>query len=434
MEMATQVKRIDKISPTRVRLTVEIGSDHIKEQELKAARKVSQVVKIPGFRPGKAPFDLIRQRFKDEIQKEILNYCLQFGLTNAFESTKLSPLNQPILDIKKGPVEGSPFEFEAEFEIVPEFTLAKYTGIPLKLIEITVKNDEIEKSLTQLRNRFATLEPLESIHPKKGDFVVAKIGYELISGEKRGTPNVFTLEVGAGSLLPELDDALLQMVANETKTIRAFYPEQYADRTLAGKEVIFNCTLLEIKEKKIPEPNDSLSCQIRAGLTFEGLRNEIRSEILRAKEMEKRKAQETEIIEYLVSKNSFEIPSSLIEEKSHALLRSIEEDFKQRQLPPPALKAEDEAALRKRAEHMVRGSLILRQIAVSEGINVDENRVEDRVKAFAKGMNQKVEDTVKLLTSSRTMERLRDEVLTEQVFDFLIQNSTMKSSLYLGGP
>jgi trigger factor len=218
------------------------------------------------------------------------------------------------------------------------------------------------------------------------------------------------------------------MNVGESRKVTDKFPDEDEDRGLAGKEAIFDVRLIELKKKILPEADDTLAAQIKPESTLEGLKQEIRENLLSAKREEESRERRQEVIDYLIQKHQFEVPSSMVEHQSYNLLKSLERDFKNKGFSASQLKPEDVESIKKRAEHMVRSSLLLKEIAIKEKIIVDEGKVNTRIDAIAEQLNRTAEDTQKFLSGKGMMDRLRDDVLTDQVFEFLIQNAQVEKA------
>jgi trigger factor len=420
-----KVKKVDRLSSTRVRLTVELPGETVQSHEEATTRRYSLAARIPGFRPGKAPLKLIKNRYKDEIRKEVLSHLLQSGLAEALEETKLMPVNQPRVQFKEVEFgDGKPIQFEVEFEVQPEIELRNYKDIPVKVVDEPVTDADVDKTLTNLRERMAALEPLESTRPEKGNFAVVEIGFEIKKDPPRKEePKNYTVEIGAGQLLVELDAAIEQMSVGEKKTVNAKFPEDYHDKDLVGCEAVYDCKLVELKKKVLPELGDAFAGQLKEGMTLETLKTDIRQNLEASKKDETDRNRRKEIIGYLIANNPFEVPGSLVENQLHRLVQWMEEDFKNRGVGPMQLKQEDVISLKHQAEEMVRGGLLLKEIAIKENITLDFNALETRVQAMAGQLNRSVEETRKWLVGKGMMERVQDEVITDQVYAFLIAHA-----------
>lgn len=421
------VKKVDRLSSTRVRLTMEYSGETVSKHESMTANRYMRIAKIPGFRPGKAPIKMVTERYKEEILKDVVSHLIEAGIAEAIEKTKLTPVSRPRLSKVNDRALGdkAPFEFQAEFDVQPEIELRHYKGVPLKAEDPSVSDEEVTKTLDNIRDKMASLEPVENAAPEKGHYAVVEVGYTIQTDPpKTQEPRSFTVELGEGRLLPELEKALLGMkVGDDFKEVAAKFPEDYDDKSLAGKDATFRAKILELKKKSLPELNDALAAQIRPGGTVESLQKEIRESILSSKTDEHRQEQRNQIVEYLIANHQFEVPQSLVERQMQSLLQWMVDDMRKRGHKPGPLKEDEIKMIRQRAEQMVRSSLLLKEIAQKEKISVDDEKVRQRVEALAAQMNQTPEQTEKLLDERGMLDRLRDEVLTDQVFDFLISNA-----------
>lgn len=419
-----EVKKVDRLSATRVKLTVQLPAESVQKHEKSMTKRYMDGAKIPGFRPGKAPLSIVRERFKEDIKKDVVTHLLQSGLMEALEKTKLSPINQPNIQFEDQTfASDKPFEFHAEFEVEPEIDLKNYKNIPITKRVDDVTDEDVNKTLENLRDRLSVLEPVEGKKAEKGLYAIMEIASKIEGVNDEQPPKPFTIEIGGDTLLPEIDAALLGMSVGEKKTVEARFPDSHVEKTLAGKKGTFDCHLMELKAKKLPDLDDSFASQIREGKTLEDLKKEIKENIAMTKGDENRREERAEILKYLVEKNKFEVPSTMIENQMKRLAVSVMEDWKQKGLPPPQWETKDIEMLKQRAEEMVKGSLLLRELAVKEKIELDESRVNARIEKIAEQRQKSLEDTMKWLEGKKFLDGLRDEVLTDQVYDFLVQNA-----------
>ena len=419
------VKKVDQISPTRVRLTVEYEAGVIGRHEASVVQRYSQMAKIPGFRPGKAPVNLIKQKFKDEILRDIVSHLLEAGLSEAIEKSKLNPVSQP--QVKVGSIqEGKPFGFEAEFDVQPEIKLEKYKNIPISRKPIEVEDTEIDKTLENLRERLAVLEPHAIDKPEKGSFVVVDVSFRAENQEKEQEPQTHTVEVGAERLLPGIEKALLQMTVGESKMVSDVFPSDYPEKDLAGKKAEFHLKLSEIKKKALPELNDEFAKQLKEGATLESIKTEIRENIKSSKEAEAQREERQAVVDYLIENNRFDVAQSFVQNQAAQLVQWMEEDWKKRGMKMPPLQPEEAEEVKKRAEKMVRTSLLLREVAQKEKISLDSERFNKRVELIATQLGRNVQETEKLLEGRNMMDKIKDEILTDQVFESLLAQAQIR--------
>lgn len=424
-----EVKKVDRISSTQVRLTIAFAGKTLAEHEKMTAQQYAREASLPGFRPGKAPMKMVLEKYRDKIRQDVVSHLLEAGLTEALEQTKLMPLNRPRIEL--GPVNfetETPLEFHAEFEVEPEIEVKGYKGVPLKPAPVEVTDLEVEETLQNLRERLGVLEPSEETKPKVGSFAEVEVGYHLVADpSKSEAASTFTVELGNGKLIPEIDKALMEMSVGESRKVEGTFPDDYHEKELAGKTALFDCKVLGLKQRTLPEVNDAFAEQVKPGLTLLALKTDIRKNLQASKEKEVRRGQRQQIIDHLVQKNSFEVPTTMIEMQSRKLLDSMAQDLKMRGQALPPLKDDEMKAVRGSAEEIVRGGLLLKHIALKENIGLAEDKLDARLNNLAQQWGQPASEARKFLEKQGMLDRIRDEVLTDQIFDFLIENAKHES-------
>lgn len=420
------VTNVDRLSATEVQLTIQLPADVVTKEEARTAQKYARSAQLPGFRPGKAPLTMIQQKYKDNIRRDVVSHLLEAALTEALEKTKLTPISEPqisVKDISFG--EGRPFEFQAKFEVEPEIDLKKYKGAPLSTLEAMVTDEEVDTTLERLRDRLAVLEPTTVEKAKAGFFAETEMSFVTTDDKSKSEmPNkAFTVEIGNGNLLADIDAALLEMKAGESREVPLTFPDDYFEKSLAGRPATFQVKLLELKTKTLPELSDDFANQIKPGATLLSLKTEIRDDLASNKKEENQKAQRQEILDFLIDNNAFGVPKSMVIRQAQRLAQSMEEDFKRRGGAMPQLEGEQLKALEESAERIVKSSLLLRAVADKEKIELDPAKVREKIETIAKGTQQTPEQLEKFLESQGILNRMKDEALTDQVFDFLISNA-----------
>jgi len=417
------VKSVDRLSSTKVRLTIEFAGDTLQKHEQMMVNRYAKSAKIPGFRPGKAPANLIKEKFKEDIRRDVVSHLLEAGLSEALQKTKLSPVSRPQVQVNEIG-DGKPFAFSAEFEVEPEINLKGYKGISLKKQVTEPTNEEVDGTFKNLRERMATLEPLTAEKPEKGNFAVVEVGFYLKDNpDKKEELRTYTVELGAERVLPNVEKALMSMKAGESREVEEVFPQEYGDKELSGKTAMFTVKLLELKNRVLPELNDAFASQLKEGATVESLTAEVRENIKQSKEEEAKRAQRQEIVDHLIAEHKFEVPQTLVQEQTVALMDWMQDDFKRRGIKMPQPKPEELQSIKQRAENMVKSTLILKEIAIKENIQLDRNRLEARINEIATQLGKTVEDAQRFLDEKGISQRLRDEILTDQLFEFLVTNA-----------
>ena len=307
-----------------------------------------------------------------------------------------------------------------EFEIRPEFKLKDYKGIKIEVPDVNVEDADVDQSIEHLRDHFSVLHPSQVQKPEKGMFAVVEMGIEMKDGKKE-EPKVFTIEVGADKLLPDLEKGIMAMTVGDKKVIKASFPKEYGDPNFAGKEADFDCNLLELKRKKLPELNDAFAEQVKKGSTMLSLRGDIRKDLEARKDQELDALMKNQIMDKLLKNNGFPVPDSMINEQSQLLRENFEKEAQQAG-QSLKLSPDQEKAMKQKAELQVRSSFILHEIAKNENLKADDAKLQERVQVLANQLNKSVPDTEKWLKGKGLWGRLSEEVLIDQVFGFLVSH------------
>ncbi len=239
-------------------IELEIPAENVQKATEKVARDIARVARIPGFRPGKAPVTLVRRRFADDIQGEVVQSLVPEYLEKALDEKKLVPVTRPEVD-KVEFKEGEPLRFRAIFEVLPEFELGDYKNLTVQVDDIEVGDAQVDKTLEEMRERAATFVPVEGRPAQDGDFVLIKLsGTPAEGGDPVQADNIL-VHIGAEETLASFNENLRGANAGETRQFEASYPDDYPDEKLAGKTYNYTVEVQGIKEKKLPELNDEFA-------------------------------------------------------------------------------------------------------------------------------------------------------------------------------
>ena len=297
-------------------IELEIPAENVTKATEKAAREIARVARIPGFRPGKAPVTLIRRRFAEDIQGEVLQSLVPEYLEKALDEKKMIPVTRPEVD-KVEFKEGEPLKFRAVFEVLPEFELSDYKNIEVQVDPVEAGEAQVDKAIEEMRDRAATFLPVEDRPAKDGDFVLMKLnGTPVGEGEPVEADNIMC-HVGAEETLEGFTENLRGANAGETKKFRAEYPADYPDEKLKGKTYDYSVEVQAIKEKQLPEVNDDFAKEVAgqtAGVTnLAEMRKKILENLQASKEQQQSGQAKDRILEEIVKKHDFPVPQALVE-------------------------------------------------------------------------------------------------------------------------
>jgi trigger factor len=366
---------VENLSPTRVRLAVEVPFDVLKPSLDAAYQKIAGSVRIPGFRPGKVPARIIDQRVgRSAVLEEAVNSALPGIYTDAVREHELRPLGQPDIDISDLS-DGESLSFTAEVDVRPQITLPELAGLAVTVDDITVKDDDIDEQLYELRDRFGTLTGVER-PVQTGDYVsldlIASIdGEEVEAGSARG----LSYHVGSGDLIDGLDDAIAGKSAGETAT----FTTTLQQGEQAGQEAQIAATVNSVKEKELPAVDDEFAQMASEFDTVDELKDDLRTRLARVKTFEQGAQARDRVLEKVVDSVEFPLPESAVQGevdfREHEIVHQLGHDdalFERYLQLQGKTREEFTAELRESAEKSVRAQFVLDAVADQTEVQVDD--------------------------------------------------------------
>jgi len=329
---------VETLNPTRVKLTVEVPFEELKPSLDAAYKTIASQISVPGFRQGKVPARIIDQRVgRGAVLQEAVNDALPKFYGQAVEENKVRPLGQPELDVTEVPAEdGQELKFTIEVDVRPEITLPDYEGLAIEVDEVAASDEDVEERLTSLRQRFGTLTGVDR-EAQTGDFVsidlTATIGEDEIDAVKG-----ISYEIGTGNMLDGLDEALVGMKAEETKTFTA--PLAGGDRE--GEDAEITVTVQSVKERVLPELDDDFAQLASEFDTLEELKADVQAQAERAKKFEQGVQARDKVLEHLLDNTEIPVPDALVEAEVHSHLENenrLEDDEHRAEVQESARKA-----------------------------------------------------------------------------------------------
>lgn len=403
------------------RMRVELPAERIEKEIESRLQKVGRTAKIKGFRPGKIPVKVVRQRFGGQIRQEVLSELMQKSYTDAVIQENLNPAANPriepeVSDSAKG------FAYVATFEVLPEITLANLDKIAVEKAEVDISDDDRDAMIQNLRKQKASFVTVERA-AAEGDRVIVDFDGTL-NGEpiKGGKGTEVPVILGQGQMLPDFEKALHGVTAGEEKSFTVKFPKEYHSEDLAGQKVDFSVTVHRVEEEQLPPLDDSLAelYGIEEG-GLEQLRADVVSNMEREAAEKVRADVKEQVMNGLLEQNPIEVPGSLIHQEMHArqheaMRRLGIEDHDQ----APA--AEN---FRTGAERSVRLGLLLQQLIRDQGIDVDPERTRRKVEELCSGYERADEMVTGYLSNPQVMAQIEPLVLEEQAVDWLVEQGSV---------
>ena len=408
-------------------IEVEVPADVVARETGVVIERFQKHARLPGFRKGRVPASVVRQRFPEDIRSEVLEALIPRYFRQEVEKRGLQPVSQPrVSDLHLA--EGEPLRFKASFEIMPEIQVSGYEELRAEKPDTTVSDQEVEDALGRLREQHATFNAVDDRELRDRDFAqVALVGTPQSSEGKPVTMDDVMVEIGGANTVREFSDNLRGARPGEERRFEVTYPEDFSDQRLAGKKLAYAIAVKAIKQKILPDLNEDFAKAAGEFQSLEELRGKVREQL----EMEKKRAAEhaakEKLVEELVRRNEFPIPEALVDRQVDVRLeRGL------RALAAQGMRTEDmkkmdfsrlRAGQREAALREVKASLLLEKIADLEKIEVGDEEVEQEIAALAKQMQQTTEAVRARLTRDGALDRIRNRIRSEKTLDFLYRRS-----------
>lgn len=415
-------------------LELEIPAENVQKAAEKVARDLARVARIPGFRPGKAPVPLIRRRFAEDIQGEVLQSLVPEYLEKALDEKKLVPVTRPEVD-KVEFKDGEPLKFRAVFEVLPEIELGKYKSITVQVDEVETGDKQVDEAIEHLRERQATFVPAEGRAAKDGDYVLMKLTGTPVGGGEQVQADNILCHIGAEETLEAFNENLRGASAGETKKFRAEYPKDYPDPKLGGKTYDYVVEVQGVKERKLPELNDEFAKDATGAeggvATLEELRKKVREELEAAKEQQQGAQARDKILEALVRQHSFPVPEALVEQQMDVRLERVIRSLAQQGVDPRAVNV-DWVQLRQkqraRSTDDVKAELLLDRIATAEGIEATEEDIEKEIATLAERSGESATAIRARLTKQGALDRMKSKLRSDKTIEWLYRTSKIETT------
>jgi trigger factor len=415
-------------------LELEIPAENVTKATEKVARDLAKVARVPGFRPGKAPVTLIRRRFAEDIQGEVVQSLVPEYLEKALDEKKLIPVTRPAVD-KVDFKEGEPLRFRAVFEVLPEFELGDYKNLAVNIDAVEAGNAQVDKTIEEMRERAATFVPVEGRAAKDGDYVLIKLSGMPVGGGDLVQADNIMCHIGAEETLESFTENLRGASSGDTKRFRSQYPDDYPDEKLAGKAYDYTVEVQGIKEKKLPELNDEFAKDAageKGGFsTLAEMRQLITKDLEAAKEDQQQSQAREKILEALVKQHDFPVPEALVEHQMDVRLERTVRTLAAQGVDPRAVNV-DWVALRKRqhdrAVDDVKAELLIDRIAEAERIDTTDEEVEKQIEALAERGGESATALRARLTKQGALDRMKSKLRSDKTIDWLYRNTRIETT------
>ena len=417
-------RKITKLENSHVQVDVVVDEKTWKDAQEKAFNKLAENVTIDGFRKGKAPKNLVRSKIDQmKVLDEAINALLPKAYQEILEQDGIRPYARPQVDVTK--VSDTELEFKFILVVAPEVKLGKYKGLEIGKETVIVTAKDVEEALEGARKDNATLVVKEG-EAKLGDTVVmdfvGKVGGEPFEG---GSAENYELELGSGQFIPGFEDQLVGHKAGEAVLVNVKFPENYTDN-LKGKDATFECTIHEVKEKKLPELNDEFvkELKIEGVDSVEAFRARKQADLKREKEVQVRRQYMAKLVEAITKGSEVELAPEIVESQTESrkedVVKRIEQSGIQLEQYLQILGQTEEqfmAQLREQALKETVEYVVLEEIGKAENIEITDADLEFEFAKIADQYNMKIDDVKKALSAN--LEEFRHNLKMQRIDDLL---------------
>jgi len=414
---------------TKREIEVQVPAEEVSRETDALVQKYQKLARIPGFRQGHVPASVIRQRFKQDIQNDVVDALVPKYFRKEAERLGLSPISQPrVTDLHVHDSEG--LHFKASFEVMPEIKVVGYKELRAEHPEITVTEEDVEGQLKGLQESKAAYSPVEGRAIEDGDF--AQVSFDGIPrGDDEGTKPVHMddvlVEIGGTNTMQEFTDNLRGTNPGDERTFDVNYPGDFSDERLRGKTFAYKVKVNAIKQKSLPELNDDFAKEVGDFKTIEEIKQRLREGMEHERKHEAEREAKDKLLAELIRRNGFEVPEVLIEHQVDLRLERGLRALAAQGMSQEHMKKMDfgrlRAGQREQAVQEVKASLLLEKIADTENIQVGDEEIDREVEALAKQTNQAADDIRARLTKDGALDRIRNRIRNEKALEFLYRQS-----------
>lgn len=411
---------VEKISPVLVELSVEIGADRVKTEVEKAFRAVAKTARVKGFRPGKAPRQVLDHVYGARVAADVAQRLVDETYQQAVQDHKVQPVSQPAVESQRLE-RGKPFNYKARVEVLPEIEDVKYEELEAKRPAVQVTDEEIDKELEDLRRANSTLETPKEARPAQAgdvvtiDFEVAVEG-EVVDGA--GAKD-FQVEIGSGQLLEAIDQALVGKSVGDETEASIDMPAAHPHPALQGKTCVFQIQVKGLKERVLPAADDEFAKDLGDFETLDALKADLKGQIEGRKKEESDNALAERLVAELVKANPVEVPPTLVERQMRMTEQEILYRARAQGGQVGGLGEELRQKVLEDSEVKVRAGLLMAAIAKKENIQIGNEQIEEGLTELSKQTGKNVAKLRAEYAEPRRREMLVGMILENKVLDII---------------
>jgi trigger factor len=391
-------------------IEVKVPVETVADAENRAAKKYASTVRLPGFRPGKAPAAIVKKRFKDAIRQEVVELLVQEAFQEVVGREKLKVAAQPHIHHLKFE-EGQPLSFELHLELRPELKLDRVSGFRLTRPPAAITDEQVQEQLDQLRDQRAAWTPVEGEQPHEGDMVTV----QLASAEEDGSfpaPREYRIVIGGGQAIPGVEEVILSLKPGEETEKSVRWPDDFPDENERGKTKGVRVKLDEVKRKALAPLDDAFAREVGDFDSLAALTTAVRTDLEEHARRDADANLRQQVVDQIVGANPFEVP--------HAWVNSLLDAYMKAYQVPEEESEHFAGEFRPIAERQVRRDLIVDAISERENLKASEADIDARVAEMAAKRNADVSQVYMSLQKAGRLKEIEQGITEDKVFEWLL--------------
>jgi trigger factor len=414
---------VEELESCKRKLAVEAPVDVVTQEWERAYGRVQKRASLPGFRRGHVPRSLVKLHFADDVKREVAEHLIPDVYRRALSEARIDPVNEPDLqDLTLE--EGAPLSFTAVVEVKPAITLGDYRGVEVQHAPAPVTDADVDDALERMREQHAQFNSVER-PAAAGDLVV--VDYTLApEGHEPTTASGYHFLVGSGSVLPEIDAAVVGMRAGEEREVSLRFADDHRMESLRGKSGTASLKLGEVKDKTLPALDDDFARVLGQFETLAEVKTELRRGLQAQREAESRRALEDKIMEALLARHEFGVPEAMVMRQVAHQVEHTRERLRRQGVDPDGIQwdyTKIVGELRPGAERAVRRALLLEAIADKEALATSAEDVDAEVEKLARASQRPAPAVRRMMEKSGDLDALRHGLRERKTLDLLVEHT-----------
>ena len=418
--------QVEKLENNQAKLTVTCPAEEVEKALQAAYIKERGKIALPGFRKGKVPRQMIEKMYGPEVfYDEAANTLINGSYGDAYDESELEIVSQPTIDIVQLE-KGKEFIYTAEVALKPEVTLGDYKGLSYAPFDVEVSDEEVEGELNkELEKNSRNVEVTDRAVQ---DQDIIKLNFEgFVEGKafEGGKGEDYPLTIGSGSFIPGFEEQLIGAVIGDNKDVHVTFPEDYQATDLAGKEALFVCKVLEIKEKEVPELDDDFASDVSEFETLDEYKADLRAKLQENKDARAKEDKENQVVDKAIENATMELPQAMVDME----VKQMTNDFASR-LQQQGLNVEQYfqfsgmnqekmlAEMTPQAEKRIKTRLLLEAIAKAENIQISDERVDEEMQKMADQYQMEI-DKIKEFMGEKEVERMKQDLAVQDAITLI---------------